>query len=122
MEQVLSFIDRQPREQQLILQQLRQLILEAAPHVEEAVKWKIPFYAYQGLLCYLNPLPKGVALGFCRGALLSNEQGLLQGNGKEVRLLVVNNSSSLPKAQIRQILQEALLLNETMQRRKNYYV
>lgn len=122
MEQVLYFLEQQSAGQRVILQQLRQLILDAAPQIEESIKWKIPFYSCQGLLCYLNPLPGGVALGFCRGALLSNEQGLLSGDGKEVRLLFLPTGSSLPLAEIRQLLQEAILLNETMQRRKNYYV
>ena len=124
MEQVLAFIDRQQQEQRQLLHQLRQIILESAPHIEERIKWKIPFYSYQGLLCYLNLQAKGngVVLGFCRGAMLSNEQRLLQGNGKEVRLVIFNDQDSLPKEEIRQLLQEAMLLNETMQRRKNYYV
>jgi hypothetical protein len=122
MEQVLHFLERQSAEQRAILQQLRQLILEAAPQVEEAIKWKIPFYCCQGLLCYLNPQPEGVVLGFCRGAQLSNDQGLLTGEGKEVRLLFLPSGSPLPLPEIRQLLQEAILLNETMLHRKNYYV
>ena len=122
MEQVLAFIEDQEPQQRLIIQQLRQLILEAAPHVEESIKWNIPFYAYKGLLCYLNPTARGVVLGFCKGALLSNEKGLLEGNGKEVRLLYISSCPDCPQEEIRQLLQEALLINETMQHRKNYYV
>lgn len=122
MEQILAFIDKHSEEQRLIMQEIRQLIIEAAPRIEESIKWKIPFYSYQGLLCYLNPRGTGVVLGFCKGALLSNEKGLLKGTGKEVRLLHIDNKHACPQAEIRQLLQEAMLLNETMQRRKNYYV
>ena len=122
MEATLTFIEQQSAEQRLVLLQLRELILDAAPHIQEDLKWKIPFYSYQGLLCYLNPQPGCVALGFCRGALLSNQQGLLQGDGKEVRLLKINCKTPILKEEIRELLQEAMLLNETMQRRKNYYV
>ncbi len=122
MEQILTFIDRCTPEQGQILHELRLIVLDAAPAVEEAIKWKIPFYAYQGLLCYFNPQPGCVVMGFCRGALLSNEQGLLEGKGKEVRLLKIPTGSQIPKTEIRQLLQEAIILNETMQRRKNYYV
>ena len=122
MEAILTFIHQHSQEQGRIMHQLRQLILESAPHIEESLKWKIPFYSYQGLLCYLNPQADGVCLGFCKGALLSNNEGLLQGSGKEVRLLHIRSPHQIPVPQIRQLLQEALLLNETMQRRKNYYV
>lgn len=122
MEAILTFINRHSQEQSRIMHQLRQLVLDAAPSVEESIKWKIPFYSYQGLLCYINPQSDGVCLGFCKGAQLSNEEGLLQGKGKEVRLLHIATTSPVPEAQIRRLLQEALLLNETMQGRRNYYV
>lgn len=122
MEQILTFIEQHDLEQRRLMHQLRQMVLEAAPAVEESIKWKIPFYCHKGLLCYINPQPGAVVLGFCRGALLSNEHGLLSGRGREVRLLKISAGSPLPTAVIRQLLQEAILLNETMQRRKNYYV
>ncbi|EMR03427.1 DUF1801 domain-containing protein [Cesiribacter andamanensis] len=122
MDPIAHFIERHTAEQRRLMLQLRELILQAAPAIEESLKWKIPFYAHQGLLCYLNPTPGGICLGFCRGALLSNAGGLLTGEGKEVRLLHLTSDTPLPLDAIRQLLQEALLLNETMQRRKNYYV
>lgn len=122
MEQIQTFMERHPAEQRMLMEQLRHLILEAAPRIEECIKWKIPFYSCHGLLCYLNPQANGVVLGFCRGALLSNKQALLTGSGKEVRLLKIYSGSPLPITEIRQLLQEAILLNETIQGRKNYYV
>lgn len=116
------FIESQTPEKQQLLQHLRSLILSSAPYVEESIKWNIPFYSAGGLLCYLNPQPKGVILGFCRGALLSNPEGHLQGTGKEVRLLLLSPGTSLKEDRIRELLQEALLLNQTLRRNKQYHL
>lgn len=116
------FIECQAPEKQQLLQRLRSLILSSAPYVEESIKWNIPFYSAGGLLCYLNPQAKGVALGFCRGALLSNTDGLLRGTGKEVRLLLLSSGTSIKEDRIREFLQEALLLNQTLRRNKQYHL
>lgn len=114
------FIESQQPDKQALLQRLRSLILDSAPHVEESIKWNIPFYSAHGLLCYLNPQPTGIALGFCRGALLSNLGGLLQGSGKEVRLLLCSSVTDVREKNIRELLQEALLLNQSLRRNKQY--
>lgn len=114
------FIESQPADKQVLLQRLRSLILASAPYVEESIKWNIPFYSAHGLLCYLNPLPKGVALGFCRGALLSNTGGLLRGKGAAVRLFPLSAGAPLREDRIRELLQEALLLNQTLRRSREY--
>jgi hypothetical protein len=54
-----------------------------------------------------------------RGWTAENRQLIAK---KEVRLLKISCGSTLPESEIRRLLQETLLLNETMQVRKNYYV
>ena len=84
---VTALIESQPDAAKSILKKLRQIILNAAPHVEEAIKYKLPFYAYKGRLCYLNIRKQEVHLDICKGPFLSNEQGVSEGNGKEVRII-----------------------------------
>ena len=111
MPTVEDFIAAQPAESQFRLRTLRKLILDAAPQVGESIKYGIPFYTYHGLLCYLNPKGDHVDFGFCQGVQLSDEDGLLYGNNKEIRKVKVTQLTGLLVQSLRQLVQEALLVN-----------
>lgn len=117
MPTVDDFIAAQPADSQLRLRSLRKLILDAAPHVGESIKYDIPFYTCHGLLCYLNPKPDYVDFGFCRGVELSDEGGLLYGDNKEVRKVKVTRLDGPLVQSLRQLVQEALLVNEERKKR-----
>ncbi|MDJ1468456.1 DUF1801 domain-containing protein [Xanthocytophaga flava] len=108
---VLDYIYEQPKELQSILLTLRHLILDSSPQVQEHFDG-VPFYTYHRLFCYLNITKTHVTLGMCQGRNLSNEQGILTGNGKQVKHIVVKSLQTIPTTSIREILQEALLVNE----------
>jgi hypothetical protein len=60
-----------------------------------------------------------VILGFCRGHLLSNANGLLQGRGrKEVWDVYYLHPSQIDPDAIRETLMEAILLDEEIARKK----
>lgn len=100
---------------------LRHLILDVAPAVDEKISYGVPFFSYHGPLCYLNPVPGAVDLGFVRGAELSNEQGILQGKGRKrvssIRLHSLAEAEEHAVA-IRQILNEATILNNHYRQQK----
>jgi len=103
---------------------LRGLILQQSPKIEEAFKWRVPFYSYQGMLCFMNPV-KGRAqgrleVGFYHGNMLSNAQGLLVSGGKMVHHAHLYSLDELleKEAAYRELLQEAMLLNETIVKEK----
>jgi uncharacterized protein len=66
---VSSYIESLPTVESDIADILRHLILTAVPLVEEKLSFKIPFYHYFGMFCYINHLKKtgGIELAFCRG-------------------------------------------------------
>ncbi len=101
-------------EWQPILSELRYMILQLTPAIEESIKWKVPFYSYNGLLCYLNVRKKEVDIGFYHGAKLPNANGLLVGNGKLVRHIKIKSFAEIEakRAAILEIFQEAILWNE----------
>ena len=108
-----EFIAAQVRETREIIEALRTLILESGPDIEERLAHRIPFYYYHGRFCYINPVKGGVDLGFCHGNELSNTQGLLESKERvEVKTIFISSLIDFPTDAIRQILQEALLLNE----------
>ena len=118
MPTVDDFIAAQPADAQCRLRTLRKLILDAAPHVGESIKYGIPFYTYHGLLCYLNPKQGYVDFGFCQGVRLSDEGGLLYGDNKEIRKVKVAQLTGPLAESLRQLVQEALLVNEEGKKKK----
>lgn len=81
--------------------------------LEAKIRFKIPFYFRKSWICYLNPAGEGVEFAFTRGNELSNAQGLLQSKGrKQVYSVTFQKLSDIPRAEILEVIHEALLLDE----------
>ncbi|HXE57413.1 MAG TPA: YdeI/OmpD-associated family protein [Gemmatimonadales bacterium] len=55
-----------------ILTHLRELVHEACPEVEEAIKWGAPAFMYHGMLCGMAAFTRHCSFGFWKGALVVN--------------------------------------------------
>ena len=65
---------------------LIELIRQAGPEFEEAIKWKTPCFSAGGALrCFVADYPKHVHLGFFNGASIKSNSDLLEGSGKQMR-------------------------------------
>jgi uncharacterized protein YdeI (YjbR/CyaY-like superfamily) len=53
-----------------ILTQIRQVVHEACPEVEEAMKWSSPHFMYKGMLCGMASFKEHCAFGFWKGSLI----------------------------------------------------
>jgi len=112
---VSNYIASLPKSQAQIFSVLRNMVLDVGPHVQEKISYKIPFFYFHGPLCYLSPTFDGTYIGFVRGHQLSNEHGLLEKKGRKfVRSIHFYSLAELEEReeQIRQILNEAAILNE----------
>lgn len=80
------------------------------------LRFNIPFYYGKSWICYLNPLKDSkIEFAFVRGNQLSNEQGILFNNGrKQVFSLELEEISSTPISLLKEVIQEAILLDETI--------
>jgi hypothetical protein len=68
------------------IQRVREIILAAHPDIEETIKWSSPTFLYKGnMASYFMNAKKHVSLMFHKGALIPDDTGLLQGDGKEGR-------------------------------------
>jgi len=112
-DEVQIYIEEKDGNQKAIMQQLHQTIIRF-PEVTAKIRYKIPFYYRKSWICYLNPVKDDkVELAFTRGNELSNEQGLLQANGrKQVRGVIFDDTNEIPWDSLNEILQEAFLLDE----------
>ncbi|GAB3936866.1 DUF1801 domain-containing protein [Larkinella terrae] len=111
-----EYINRQTPEIHRLLAQIRRLILDASPKIQEKISWGVPFYLYKGHLCYLNPLRTPVAavdICFLRGYELADERGVLEGRGRRTVKSIIVQADAVNEDLIRELIQDAILLNET---------
>ncbi len=85
-------------------------------NLTDKLRFKIPFYYRKSWICYLNPIKNGsVEFAFVRGNELSNSKGLLDSKGrKQVCSIELTKKSELPIKELTEIIQEAILLDETV--------
>lgn len=110
-----DFIQQQSEKQQEIIDFLHQLLHQEWA-LETKMRYKLPFYFKHSWICYLNPLKNGgIEWAFLRGNELSNAQGLLDAKGrKQVMGIDIMDLSELPLQTSLEILQEAVLLDESI--------
>ena len=114
MSEVEAFIEGKEGRQREILFYLRNMLVEQLGLIEK-IRYKIPFFYNRSWICYLNPVKNnGVDLSFIRGNELSNIQGLLEARDRaQVRSIAIYSLENLPITTIEEIIQEAILLDET---------
>ena len=115
MQEVLSYINQLDSHRAGIISQLHHELMNN-PGVVTKIRYKVPFYYRKSWFCYLNPLKGGgVELAFIRGRELSNDEGILVAKDRKmVRGIELFDASKIPWSSVRSIIQEALLLDETV--------
>ncbi|MFQ5933970.1 MAG: DUF1801 domain-containing protein [Dehalococcoidia bacterium] len=100
-------------EQRKLAEPLRELIFEADPELSEAIKWGNPVYEKKGRACYIAAMTdKYVSLGFFKGAMLTDPEGLIEGTGEKMRHVKVRSLEDIRRAQFLAWIREAVALNE----------
>lgn len=112
MTRVEEYLLEQPSPAKEMVQKLHSIFLSCAPQMESKLTYNIPFYYYFGRLCYINPKPVGVDLGFCRGAMLSPHPLLGRTELKEVRIIHFRNPAEFDDSELKPLIFEAMILNE----------
>jgi hypothetical protein len=105
----LAFDSRQDQ----IADAFRVIVRRLQPAIREVNQYGIPFFHHYGRCFYLSPKGKGVDIGFCRGAMLSQQVKLSGQDRKVIRLLHIESEDDLD-GDLEAILKEALMLNETL--------
>ncbi|RBP44437.1 uncharacterized protein YdeI (YjbR/CyaY-like superfamily) [Roseimicrobium gellanilyticum] len=59
-----------------ICEKLREIVLKAAPHLEEGIRWGGPSYKGKGVVCGIGAFQKHVNLFFFRGAQVPDPGGV----------------------------------------------
>ncbi|WP_026904347.1 YdeI/OmpD-associated family protein [Pedobacter glucosidilyticus] len=101
------------------LELLRQIVLETG--LTEEIKWGAPVYTHQGKnVILVNALKESANIGFFKGALLKDENQILQqqGNIQAARIIRFRSVDEIErvKAILTTYIQEAIVLEESGQK------
>lgn len=77
---------------------VRRIILETDDRMLEVIKWSSPTFMYKGnMASFFMNAKKFVSLMFHKGALMNDNTGLLEGDGKEGRVARFENLEDIEK-------------------------
>ena len=112
-----DFIESQEPVNTALMNQLRNLILNAHPKMRERFLFNTAMFGVKNELCYFVVLNKnkGIEVGFHRGFQMSNEQGLLESKKRKfIHGITLKDLEDLKnkEAIFKEILQEAIILDE----------
>jgi hypothetical protein len=86
-----EYLSKYPPEMQAMAQEIRELILELEPEVDEVIKWKNLFYEKNGAVCAILIHKSHINLEFVRGRELTDLGYPLEGAGKNIRHVKIQN-------------------------------
>jgi hypothetical protein len=119
MKTVDAFIETLPEEKAKLAALLREIILSSVPGIQEKLSFKIPFYHYFGMFCYINPTKEGIDLGLCRGKDLVEEFPRLHlKNRAIVATLPISHVKDFEQLRVRELITAAAVWNEEAKRMK----
>ncbi|MFQ5925498.1 MAG: DUF1801 domain-containing protein [Dehalococcoidia bacterium] len=104
--------------QREIAEELRRLVKEAAPGVTESIKWRMPVFEQDGLVCYIDSTKEHVRFGFYRGAELPDPDGILEGTSKVGRHIRMRDLSDIRKSSLINLVTAAVRLNRSRSQRQ----
>jgi hypothetical protein len=96
-----------------IVSSVRQVLIQAAPEADEAIKWAQPVYSSNGPFAYIKAFKNSVNFGFWRGVDLKDPRGLLQGSGDKMRHVKLTSIDQVDQAAFSDLINQAVQLNQT---------
>jgi hypothetical protein len=118
-----QFLATFPPTIQTLAQQLCALVKRTVPNVDEAVYvgWHLIGYRVREgrrsrYFCFVAPFEDRVALGFEYGVLLTNEAGMLEGDGTQVRYVTIRRAEDVREPELAALIAEAAMVAATFKR------
>ncbi|ASN03527.1 DUF1801 domain-containing protein [Virgibacillus necropolis] len=104
------FIDNLSAPIKEIAIRLREIVFETSPDIQEKIKWGMPSYIENGMVCYIQTAKNHVNFGFYFGAILTDRDSLLEGTGKKMRHIKIKKIEDIQQDQYAALIQEAIEL------------
>ncbi len=114
-----------PEEEKIIVDVLRQIILEMLPsNCGEKISYNVPFFYGNKGICIVWPatvprggIKSGVLLGFWYGNKLKDEDGFLtRGTNKQIFYKIYQRAEEIDDKPIKKLLKEALKLDASFKK------
>ncbi|MBW3568883.1 DUF1801 domain-containing protein [Candidatus Parcubacteria bacterium] len=116
IKQINDYIARQTSWQQIILKELRRLIHETDPAVEEKIKWGTPAFDDHGPVAWMFCAKNWVHLSFPQGALLDSSHGLFEedsSSSKINRTIKIRKNEKINGLLIKKLVEQAVSNNKS---------
>ncbi len=109
------------------LEQLRQLIFDAVPDVQEEWKWEkpsspgVPVWSFDGIICTGETYKQVVKLTFLRGASVKDPKKLFNSSleGKARRAIDFREGEKIDEAAFKQLVRNAAAVNAALAAERN---
>ena len=108
VDQLLARIESPQRD---VATALREAILEAGPELREGVKWGVPCYSANKLVCSIAAHSDHTNLEFYRGTSLRDPKRLLEGTGKSLRHVKLHSVADVTPIRLKPLLREAIAID-----------
>ena len=122
---VLQLFEILPEEERIIVDVLRQIILETLPaNCKEKISYNVPFFYGNKGICIIWPstiprggIKKGVLLGFWYGYKLNDHDSFLShGTNKQIFYKIYQTLEEIDEKPIKKLLKEAIKLDGTFKK------
>ena len=111
---VEQFLSTYPPDVQQLALKTRELVKAIVPDVRERVYEAYKTIGYgsgtkmDAMFCYIAPMKDRINLGFYRGVVLPDTEGLLEGTGKLLRHVKVRSMAEVERPALRQLISDAV--------------
>jgi len=101
-QEIEKYINKQKSPQKEICKNLRKIIFETCPDIDEEMKWGVPVYAHG--LFYIVALKDHVNLGFSIKNLSGKYLSMFDGGGKTTKHIQVKSLKDIDRPRIVKLL------------------
>ncbi len=120
MPTIAEYISNLPLCEKRIASRIHDIIYGMLPGVIEKFTFGVPHYFGNSRICFLWPssvsggkIKEGAAFGFCRGYLMTNEEGILNPLEKtNISLIHYNSVNDIDETVLRGLIAEAIMIDE----------
>ena len=121
----VEFWEYLPDDERIIVDVLRQIILENLPSTcKEKLAYNVPYYYGNRRICLIWPgsvpwggIREGVLFGFCQGYKLADlDNYLIHGTNKQVYYKIFHSVDEIDELAIASLLKEAVELDQKLKR------
>jgi hypothetical protein len=96
-----------------LLKRLRKLIHESDPEIVEEMKWDVPVFTKNGLVCAISAFKDHVKINFFKGSQLKDPHKLINAGleSKKNKAIDFAENDQIDEAKLKDLIREAVLLN-----------